>query len=146
MAVFNFGAFDDTCEYEWVLYTRAISGSLQIFVCIILVVVFANEKTLSCHEGLIVQPVFQGLLGFLALASATTGAEVALVVVSGVLNLLMIVVNWLFYYLYRRSGITWNIPLDRKYLIGTMIMTVLAGTSSIVGLGFQTSCHKIGSL
>ena len=100
---------------------------MQIFVNMILVIVFANEKNLSCHEGLIVQPVIQvrleraatystnpiaklrrslsfsqGLLGFLTMGSATTGASVTMVVFSGFLNLVAIFVNWLFFYLYTK--------------------------------------------
>jgi hypothetical protein len=38
---------------------RNICGAMQIFVNMILTIVFANEKNLSCHEGLIIQPVIQ---------------------------------------------------------------------------------------
>ena len=76
MGIYNFDTYENPCEYTWVLQTRYriqnstfrtlnkivfrnVCGAMQIFVNMILVIVFANEKNLSCHEGLIVQPVIQ---------------------------------------------------------------------------------------
>lgn len=74
MGIYYFDTFDNPCEYTWVLQTRYentfsdeltktifrnICGAMQIFVNMILTIVFANEKNLSCHEGLIIQPVIQ---------------------------------------------------------------------------------------
>ncbi|CAG5095691.1 Oidioi.mRNA.OKI2018_I69.XSR.g14296.t1.cds [Oikopleura dioica] len=145
MGIYNFDTYENPCEYTWVLQTRNVCGAMQIFVNMILVIVFANEKNLSCHEGLIVQPVIQGLLGFLTMGSATTGASVTMVVISGLLNLVAIFVNWLFFYLYTKiqRKAEKEVPLGRKYLFGTILMTLMAGTSAIIGLAFQTKCHKI---
>ena len=74
MGIYYFDTFENPCEYTWVLQTRYeidstryflmktfrnICGAMQIFVNMILTIVFANEKNLSCHEGLIIQPVIQ---------------------------------------------------------------------------------------
>jgi len=143
MGIYYFDTFENPCEYTWVLQTRNICGAMQIFVNMILTIVFANEKNLSCHEGLIIQPVIQGLLGFLTMGSATTGASVTMVVISGLLNLVAISVNWLFLYLYMKMHRKGDIemPLGRKFLFGTILMTLMAGTSAVIGLAFQTKCH-----
>ena len=49
---------------------KKILGAVQVIVNMIITILFANEESLSCFEGLIVQPVFQAFLGFLVMATA----------------------------------------------------------------------------
>jgi len=105
-------------------------------------VLFANERNLSCLEGLIVQPVFQAMLGFLVMATAVVGSPVYFVVISALLNILMCIVNWFFFYLYRRSAKTWNEKLQKRFFYGTIVMSIIALSSSLLGLLGQTYKHS----
>ena len=82
----------------------------------------------------------QGALGFIVLASATLPVEVRMVLISAVLNLVAIVLNWIFYWLYRRVSIIWQTKLDSRYLMGSAIMTLVAGTSSVIALRYSDPC------
>jgi len=76
------------------------------------------------------------------MATAIVETPVYFVVISCLLNIIMCGVNWFFYYLYNRSAKRWKEKLHKRFFYGTIVMSVISGSSAVLGLTLQTYGHS----